>query len=459
MSTTTKNFVLGETPLPVPGKPSPKERKSPPLDAVTPDHRDFYQVDPALYIDPRYRQLEWDRLWTKTWINVGRVSDLPRVGSWLQAVVGPESFIVTRSAEDRLSAFHNVCQHRGARLVSDDFGRTSVFVCPYHSWSYDREGRCRSITDRDLFCSESLSGQLDIRQVRCDTFGGFVFICMDQNAPPLHEYLDDIPDLLAGYRLDELIVHNDIMVDLACNWKTMLDAFSENYHVHIAHPAAAGLVDDREVQMDFYPHGHARRITPIAVHNSRKGAVGPANPAQRVMLEAAGIDPESYDGDSGTVRRSIQLAKRAMTGRPAEIYGTLTDNQLTDDWAMNIFPNMHWSIHAEGVLLLEYFPHPSDPEQCQLHIMVLGHAGMNFVNYMPPSNDHVESERPQRVRVRHDDPDIIAIVTQLLWEDISLTAQVQRGMRSGAFKAIRLSEHEQVIRHQHAHIRRYLDRE
>ena len=91
-----------------------------------------------------------------------------------------------------------------------------------------------------------------------------------------------------------------------------------------------------------------------------------------------------------------------MAGRAGEVYAPLSDSQLSDDWAMNMFPNTHWSTHAEGLLSLEYLPHPTDPLRCRVHIMVLGHRGMNFVNYMPPANDRVEEVRPYRVYTRHD---------------------------------------------------------
>jgi len=285
-----------------------------------------------------------------------------------------------------------------------------------------------------------------------------VYINMDPHAPSLGEYLDEIPDLLKQYCFDDMIVRNDVTVEQSCNWKTMLDAFSENYHVHMAHPAASFLVDEREVQMDFYKHGHARRITPIGVHNGRRGPPGAINDAQRFLLSTVGINPEGYEGDSNSVRRAMQIAKRAMPGRAAEIYAPLADGQLTDDWAMNIFPNMHLSTHAEGALMLQYLPHATEPEHCYLRIVVLGHRGMPFDSYMPADNDRIEVERPTRIHIRHDDPALQSVIGQLLWEDVRLTNEVQSGLRSGGFTAMRMSEHEQVIRHQHAQLRRYLDR-
>jgi len=276
-----ETFVLGQSSLPAEGVAVPQERKSPPIDDVTPEHDRYYLVDPARHLDPAHVDVEWDKLWTKTWLCAGRLSDLNDVGSWLRFDVGRESLIVCRSAEDEISAFYNVCQHRGNQLVSTDFGKSSRFVCRYHSWNYGRTGQCERVTDRDLFKAEALCGDLNIPQLRCDTYGGFVFVNMDPNAPSLTEHLGEIPDILSGYLLDEMVVLNDVVLDMDCNWKTMLEAFSENYHVHKAHPAASWVVDERITQMDFYAGGHARRITPVGVHNSRRGAAGPACAAKR----------------------------------------------------------------------------------------------------------------------------------------------------------------------------------
>lgn len=452
-------FVLGRSSIPIEGRGTPQERKSPPIDEVTPEHDRYYMVDPARHLDPAHVEVEWDKLWTRTWLCAGRLSDLKNDGSWFRFDVGRESLIVCRSSQEEISAFYNVCQHRGNQLVSEDFGRTSRFVCRYHSWNYSRTGQCERVTDRDLFKDEALCGALDIPRVRCETYGGFVFINMDEHAPSLTDYLGEIPDILSGYMLSEMVVLNDVILDMDCNWKTVLEAFSENYHVHMAHPTASWVVDERITQMDFYKGGHARRITPVGVHNSRRGAPGPVNDMQKAILRGLGVDAEAFDGDANDVRRAIQVAKRTTPGPLADVFARLSDGQLSDDWAMNIFPNLHLSCHAEGVLTLRYYPHPTDPGRCQLHASVLGFTAQPFDDGFYPAPVPSNEGRPPRVRVRHDDPDVAAAVGPLLCEDIATTVGAQRGMGSKGFTAIRLSEHEQVIRHQYAEIDRYLNRD
>ncbi|MET0546809.1 MAG: aromatic ring-hydroxylating dioxygenase subunit alpha [Caulobacterales bacterium] len=449
-------YVVGEYKAPPQGRGVPQERKSPPLSAFLPNKEDYLEVSPHRYFDPAHADLEWRQLWSKVWICAGRASDVAEKGAWFRFDFGRESFIVIRSADAEVRAFYNVCQHRANRLIDDDFGKKTAFVCPYHSWRFDSAGKCLRVTDQELFSQKALAGSLDIPNVRCETADGFVFINMDQNAKPLAEHLGEVTEIISGYRLDQMEIRADVILELDCNWKTILDAFSENYHVHITHAFAMPMTEDKIGQMDFYPGGHTRRIVAIGDPAARHGDVSVLHPSQAYFLQSAGIEPENYSGDAYGVRRAVQQGKRAMGGKAGEAYATLSDNQLTDDWAMNIFPNMHLSLHAEGGLMMRYYPHRSDPNRCSLHIMTLAHPGLPFEAYLPDAPKKEANGRPSRVRVRHDDPHVIEAIGQLLYEDIRNTREAQFGLQSNGFRKIRLSEHEQPIMFQNATMDRYL---
>jgi len=456
-------YEPGVSAVPTIGEPQPQERKSPPLSTVTPERDRYLTVDPRRYFSQEHLELEWNKLWTRTWICAGRVSDLAAIGAWLRFDLGRESFIVVRSGEQEIRALYNVCQHRGNRIADDDFGRAgSSFICSYHSWRYALDGRNLRITDRQHFKPGALCGALGLRAVRCETWGGFVFINMDDHAPPLLEFLGEIPELMAAYRMEDMNVVRDVLVELECNWKVMLDAFSENYHVHITHSQAMPAIEDLEVQIDFYKGGHSRRITPLGDPSSRRGKITEVDPVQQYFLVDAGIDPAQFKDGPYAVRRAIQQAKRSPANRFGLDYSAFSDGQLTDDWATNVFPNMHWSAHPEGVLFMRYYPHASDPSRAQLHIMVLAarlKPGATLPAYMglPADTDISGRTRPARIRVRADDPDIKSIIGELLHQDVRNTRESQRGMQSRGFEAVRLSELEQCLQHQHAEMDHYLN--
>ena len=100
------------------------------------------------YVSPEYARAERDRLWRKVWLKVGRVEELPEVGDYMTFDLLDDAILIVRAAPDRLRAFGNVCSHRGRRLVDTPEGayhtrgRQRKFVCGFHAWTFDLEGRC-----------------------------------------------------------------------------------------------------------------------------------------------------------------------------------------------------------------------------------------------------------------------------------------------------------------------------
>jgi phenylpropionate dioxygenase-like ring-hydroxylating dioxygenase large terminal subunit len=456
------SFVLGEYIVPTRKPLTPQERKSPPLSALTPNRDQYLKVSPERHFSREHMQREWEKLWTKAWVCAGRVSDLAGAGAWFRFDLGRESFVIVRGADNEITALYNVCQHRGNRIVDEDFGKArGGFVCSYHSWRYDLKGKNVRVTDADQFKPAALCGNISMKKVRCEIWGGFVFINMNDNAGSLLDHLGEITDVMASYHMDRMHVGRDVIVELACNWKVLLDAFSENYHVHATHSAVMPLSEDLRVQIDFYKGGHTRRITPIGDPSSRFGAVPKVDVSQELYLAESGVDPRLFKGSAREVRAAVADARRKPDNLLGIDYAGFSDGQITDDWAMNIFPNMHWSTHPEAVLFMRYYPHESDPNRCRLHITVLVaplKVGARPPAYMgvPPDQDISGKSRPARIYANASDANIKDVVGQLIWEDLRNTREAQRGLQSRGFEAIRLSEEEQCIMHQYAEIDRYL---
>ena len=122
LSTTEQDYVIGESAVLPLGRPVEQEKKSAPLSAFLPERSRYEQIAPQRYFDPAFADLEWERLWTRVWLCAGRVSDVAERNSWFRFDFARESFIISRSGKDEITAVYNVCQHRGNRLVDDDFG-------------------------------------------------------------------------------------------------------------------------------------------------------------------------------------------------------------------------------------------------------------------------------------------------------------------------------------------------
>ncbi len=436
----------------VAGSPS---AKSPPLKALYPEI-DGYRIIPAeRYTLPDFMAREWRKIWTKSWTCAGRMSDLATPGSWFKYDLGTESFLVTKATDGVIRAFYNACQHRGRQLATEEFGRGPSFVCRFHSWVYGMDGTNRRVTDHEYFHADALRGDLNLRAVRCETWGGFVFINPDPDAEPLLDFLGALPGMLQAYAIDGMHIVKDVVISMDCNWKVAVEAFLEPYHVHITHPALLPVVDEVHNQYDFYPNGHGRLITPLGIPSPREREREGINPGLAYMLREAGIDPGGF---AGNVRAAIARAKRREDNVFGLDYSAFTDAQLTDDWNPSIFPNMALNAFPEAVQVMRFLPHPSDPAKSIFHVWILVPSTKPGVR--PPANFGVEDDidvtgaiRPGRAFTHQAQ----AGVGDVLQQDIDNMAAVQRGLASaGMANGIRLSEQEQRIQQFHAEIDRRL---
>jgi len=402
---------------------------------------------------------EWSRLWPKVWLLAGPASDVPSVGDFFRFDLGDQSIIIVRSATDRVQAFHNVCKHRGNQLVRDDFGRhAKSFTCIVHSWCWNLKGRNVRVTDRETFRPEALCGSLDLAEVTVKQWGGLIFITLNSNPMPFEEYYGGLLPTLASYRIDELFVIKDLTIEVAANWKTMYTVFNESYHAHATHPQIKPAVEDYYIQADFYPNGHNRHLFPVGQISHRWPDRVGINDGLAHLLREAGIDPATFTGTAADVRRAIQRAKRQPDNAYGIDYSGWTDNQLTDDWNPALFPNVTLNMHPEGVLLMRFRPHASDPERGYYDVMVLARKlgkGMRPPAYMGV-DDHADisgKTRPSRIRATMDNPQ----AGELLEQDFANFVSLQRGMRSlGLGGIMRYSEQEQRIQQFHAELDLYL---
>jgi phenylpropionate dioxygenase-like ring-hydroxylating dioxygenase large terminal subunit len=434
------------------------DRKAPPPSTVYPNINDYARVDNERYYTPEHMKLEWDRLWTKVWNCAGRASDITIPGSYFRYELGHESFIISRSHDNEIRAFYNVCQHRGRQLIENDFGRRPGFVCRFHSWAYDLTGKNTRVTDRETFSPRALCGNLDLKQVRCETWAGFVFINMDPAAPPLMEFLGEIPELMAAYKMEDMHVVKDTLLEIDCNWKIGVEPFIESYHLHITHPQALPMLDDIYEQFDAYENGHGRLATPLAVPSPRTGKPDEINDGIRFLMAEAGLDPANYDGSTTGIPKAIAAIKRRADNRFGLDYSAFTDSQILDDWNYFIYPNMTFNTHPEGVLIMRFLPHATNPEKFLYHVLVMLpklKEGTKAPFYFGVDDDVDISgaTRPKREHTTMERPHM----GEVLEQDISNMVATQRGLRSrGLSDGMRFAEREGRCQVFHAETDLYL---
>ena len=195
------------------------------------------------YTSPDYARAERDRLWRKVWQQVGRVEELPEVGSYLTYDILDDSIIVVRTGPSEFRAHHNVCMHRGRRLIDVPDGAKNAlgrarksFVCGFHGWTYGLDGTCTHVREQDDWKGALTPRNTHLAPVRVDTWGGWLWINMDPDAEPLADFLFPAAKILDPFGLENMRCKWRKWLHFDCNWKVALEAFNETYHVFTTHP-------------------------------------------------------------------------------------------------------------------------------------------------------------------------------------------------------------------------------
>ena len=189
-----------------------------------------------VYSHPELMRLEIERVLMPSWQIVCHVNNIPRSGDYQTLDVGPESVLVLRDRDGSIRGFHNVCRHRGARLLDGAGSCPATITCPYHGWSYRQDGTLVGVPMRDSFPGLDRA-EHSLRPVRVDTALGFVFVCLAGDPPPVADTWGKLAEELAPYRLEEMVPLAPISTDVwNVDWKIAMDNYLESYHVPIGHP-------------------------------------------------------------------------------------------------------------------------------------------------------------------------------------------------------------------------------
>jgi len=191
------------------------------------------------YLDPAWFAREQAAIWGRNWVAVGRLADLAP-GTMRRARVGAAEVILCRAPDGAVTAFHNVCRHRGAELCSaleQPMGK--LITCPYHAWAYASDGRLLSTahaTPTEDFRKQD-HGLLPVHLRR---WAGFILLC---TAPEPSALAPDLGlNALDHWPMDALVTGHRIVRDLACNWKVFWENYNECLHCPGIHPELCDMV-------------------------------------------------------------------------------------------------------------------------------------------------------------------------------------------------------------------------
>jgi phenylpropionate dioxygenase-like ring-hydroxylating dioxygenase large terminal subunit len=207
-----------------------------------------------VYTDPRRFEAERRTVLSKSWQVVCRSAEIANPGEFVTWAGHGETIIVTRQRDGQVGGFHNVCQHRGARIINESSGCARRFTCRWHSWVYDLKGSVVGVPDREDFDEREMDA-LAAPPVKCAEWGGWVWAVLGGPgaAPPLLEWLgEQITTDLGAYRMQDMKLVEKLVWDVPVNWKVIIDAFNENYHAAHLHSKNTKPQDVRDGRFSTY---------------------------------------------------------------------------------------------------------------------------------------------------------------------------------------------------------------
>jgi phenylpropionate dioxygenase-like ring-hydroxylating dioxygenase large terminal subunit len=416
------------------------------------------------YFSPPFAAREWDRLWTRIWHVAGRCNELTEPGDYIVHDFMHESVIVVKQMGGGLKAFYNACAHRGQRLVSGS-ASTDEFHCPYHGWVFGKDGVCRSVPDPEDFPQGNPCGKRRLKELRCDTWGGFVWYTMSESAPPLLEYLAPIPELYRNYPLDRAVRVFQMTIELRANWKFFPENFSESYHTRTAHPQVPFFVDQDywNARVEMFQNGHGRIVHPMRPSLRDRPPADAPHPYD-FILARWGIDASRYpDLETKAMQgwRELKARKRALWRERGYLhYEHYDDEQITDSLHTQIFPNLTLTFAPDEVYFQRSEPHADDPNYCTFDFWCLAFpvvGATHTENPMVGDSNLPLVEAPPIRRVFDGGRGTAELAGGVVVQDLLLAEEQQRGIRSRGYTDTYLANSETRVHYFNQVLNDYLE--
>ena len=335
------------------------------------------------YWSDEWLKLEQQRVFQRSWVFAGAGAQIPNVGDIKPIEIGGAPLIVVRGSDNAIRVFHNVCRHRGARLVSEPCKKT-VFTCPYHRWSYALDGKLLARphffgADRHDVPKNGGGPLLDLIQVRCDVWNDCIFVNVSGDAQPLGQWLMPMLNKTKNYDFTKLRWAAKLDFEVNANWKLVYENYMEGYHVFAVHP----------------------RLLKFAPMNVRWSGEW----TEHVFYNDY-IFPAAEEG----------------RGDGLPIYPDLGDEDARRGLWFLCFPHFAAEVYPDQFTLLVSYPVAPDKTREELHIFLIGDAA-----------DSKSYQAPREALIKMWD--------DLNAEDIGMLELLQQGRLSPAYDGGRLSPH------------------
>ena len=372
---------------------------------------DLENVVPILdLISPQNYEKERNKIFRRAWLPIAHVRDLPEPGSYkvVEMPTFNTSLIVVRGSDGVVRSFHNICRHRGNKLVRAGEGCRSSFACAFHGWTFANTGALRGVPDEQQFRGLDRD-KLGLLPVTTEVWEGLVFANFDEK--PRHtlgEWLGEMYGEFGGYFDDkEKCTSYRVVVD--CNWHLAVNAFTEGYHTLFLH---------RKTVPDYQggrsnPLRH-RPFMQLMERHHRYSA--PRNsdrrqtPAEELAYRYGRPLVPSYDGDSSRLPAGVNPGR-------------------SDRWAFDVvelFPNFVMLNSNNWHLGLWFWPIDAGRTEIRADRFL----------YQTDKPGEKLGQAFSKVRAR-----------EVLREDLNTLEATQRALMSGVMQTMILSQQELALQH------------
>jgi len=199
------------------------------------------RVHGSLYTDPSIFEQELERIWYRTWVYVGHVSEVPEPNDYVVKSIGPQQIIMSRDKQGEVHLLLNRCAHRANLVCDASKGNSSAFRCPYHGWTFSNDGRLLGYPFNSGYGGREAKKGLGLGRVaRVASYHGFVFGSFAEEGPTLLEHLGAARD--AFDRLVSLSPTGEVELTagwlqhkVKANWKMLLENETDGYHPQFVH--------------------------------------------------------------------------------------------------------------------------------------------------------------------------------------------------------------------------------
>src|SRR5882724_1971981 len=318
------------------------------------------------YTDERIAELERQNVFGGTWQMVGRTAQLESPGDFITTEVGGEPIVIVRSADKSVRAFYNICRHHAAAVVTQPCGNASIFRCPYHGWSYGTDGSLKGVPEFEGVCNFD-RGKNGLVPIRVEAWEKFVFVNLNNDAPPLQNHLGKMMEQFKPLGFTNLHFAERREYTLECNWKVFVDNYLDGgYHVPHLHKGLNSILDYKQ----------------YTIENE-----------DRYCLQSSPMVSSKEDAATGTTRRGDRA------------------------WYFWQYPNFMFNCY-EGYLDTNLVI-PVDVDHCRVIF------DFYFADVSEPARAYNEQS--------------VAVGNRVQDEDLGICEAVQRGLKSRAYRAGRLS--------------------